>query len=360
MIEAFHPETFNATGYPVRVTSSVELWRYVDVMHETRTRQTVDEVLGGLTEDEFGLFRRAVEFMKDYTNATFGRVLRCENALLRAINIDRYISQFEPQLVFEIGPGSGYLGLLQILRGVGYIACENSQAFYLLQNSLWGAAAGPRLRELAQGRMSLRDALQGDLSGTVLHVPWWKVIDLDMLSLPREVDVVTANHCLVEMQANAMRYLVRLSKQLLKDPQSPFVFEGWGYELHHHRGDVGEQFHKAGFALAHADEKVVAFAQSRDGTETYCRLPCSVSPQKRLRNLARRLAGLAPLPYHFAIDSYLGENRISFAIREAQKTTGAKATAKFSEISAFLNEAYRGAGSSIEEQFLLSIGRSYL
>src|ERR1700678_3631227 len=125
MIEAFHPETFNATGYPVHVADAAELWRYVDVMHETRLEQTVNEVLNGLTEDEFAAFQRAVNFVVHFTSETFGRPLHCENALLRAMNIYRYIKAMKPKVVMELGPGSGYLGLLVILDGTGYIAFEN-------------------------------------------------------------------------------------------------------------------------------------------------------------------------------------------------------------------------------------------
>jgi hypothetical protein len=174
IIEAFYPETFNATGYPVQVRDDGELWRYVDVMHETRLEQTVDEVLNGLTSEELSLFERAVRFMIGFTQEHFGRPLRCENALLRAMNIYRYIRALTPRMVMELGPGSGYLGLLVLLDGIGYLACENTQAFYLLQNHLWSAAAKDRFLDLADDDRSLRDVLSNAPNGAVVHVPWWK------------------------------------------------------------------------------------------------------------------------------------------------------------------------------------------
>ena len=42
VIEAFQPQVFNAAGYPVHVASEDELWRYIDVMHETRLKSTVE------------------------------------------------------------------------------------------------------------------------------------------------------------------------------------------------------------------------------------------------------------------------------------------------------------------------------
>ncbi len=358
MIEAFRPVTFAATGYPVHVSDERELWRYVDVMHETRLRDTIENVLHGLTPDEFAVFRRAISFMCDFTVRNFGKPLRCENALLRAMNVYRYIRAFNPRTVMELGPGSGYLGLLHILDGTGYIGCDNSQSFYLLQNRLWATAAGDRFSELAQDPRSLRAALSEDLHGKAVHVPWWKLIDLELDALPAAVDVVTANHCLAEMQHNALRYSLRLAYRLLAARKGPVVFEGWGYELLHPRALVAREFDSAGFGLYHLDDHIAAFA-SRDRPATeYLALPRPVSLKRRLRNFTRRIVGLERIPYEYDVTIYSGHNDVSSAIRHTNDGVKKAATLNYADVTAFLSKVY-GDETSPEERFLALIDRRY-
>jgi len=359
VIEAFHPETFSATGYPVHVRDEQELWRYVDVMHETRLEQTVNQVLGGLTDEEFSLFDRAVRFMVDFTRAQFGKPLRCENALLRAMNIYRYIKALKPKAVLELGPGSGYLGLLLILDGIGYIACENTQAFYLLQNHLWQAAAGSKFLELAADGRSMREVLAGLPDGAALHVPWWKVVDLDLGTLPGSVDVVTANHCLTEMQTNAMKYYVRFAACLLRHTGGTFMFEGWGNEINHPRGNIAKEFAETGYQLCHADESVTAYTSTLK-SQTYGSVPIPVSYPRKLRNLIRKIAGLQTLPYAFAIERFSGANDVSFAIRNVQKSLLDGAARGYDDIVRLLSDLYGSNGKNEEERFLSLIGQNYL
>jgi hypothetical protein len=49
ILQAFYPEMFAAVGYPGRVGSVHQLWRYIDVMHETRTEFNAEHLLRGLT-----------------------------------------------------------------------------------------------------------------------------------------------------------------------------------------------------------------------------------------------------------------------------------------------------------------------
>jgi hypothetical protein len=275
------------------------------------------------------------------------------------MNIYRYIKAMKPRVVMELGPGSGYLGLLLILDGIGYIAFENSQAFYLLQNRLWKAAAGQRFVELACDSRSLREALALDVPQQVVHVPWWKAVDLDLRTLPGSVDIVTANHCLAEMQTNAMKYYLRLSSMLLGRSNGAFMFEGWGSEINHPRGEVAREFAAAGYSLCHADDKVTAYlAAGRN--ETYGSLPLPVSGPKKLRNLSRRIVGLPTLPYAYTIEHFEGANRISSAVQNTRKTVASETTRRMPDVRDFLAACYAGSVRSQEELFLDLIGQRYL
>lgn len=357
VIEAFQPDVFNVLGYPTRVTDERELRRYVDVMHETRLRRTVDDLLGGLTTREFATFQDLVRFTADLTAALFGRPLHCENALLRAFNIYRYVAAAEPDVVLEIGPGSGYLGLLLIHGGTGYVAVENTQAFYLAQNRLWGAAAGERLVELAQEPVTLREALARAGRGCVVHVPWWKVVDLDPGSIEAQIGLVTANHCLAEMHENALGYYLRLAHRLLAPGRGSFVFEGWGYDIRRSVESVAREFDTAGFSLLHSTDKVNALVPRENSEGVQYEFPRRVPSKVRIQNTAIKFLGLKGPDYEYSVQRFLGDNPVSRRFREVERRVGNKATVSSADVLAFLREVYTSPNE--EELFLELIGRRY-
>jgi len=357
IIEAFQPQIFNVTGYPVHVRDGQELRRYVDVMHETRLKSTVEDLLQGLTPNEFELFKRAVIFMVEFTTKTFGEPLRCENALMRAMNIFRYIRAAKPRIVMEFGPGSGYLGLLHILDGIQYIGVENTQAFYLLQNRIW-TAASESICELAVGNNTLRDVATNLHKYRTLHVPWWKTVDLDLDNPPVTVDVVTANHCLAEMHSNAVKYYARLAYAALKPNRGKFIFEGWGYELLRYRGHVAREFDIAGLRMCHVEDRVVGYSSDSQASD-FLKLPRKITSLEKLRSLQRRLTGVEQIPHGYQISSYAGPNSISALIRDTQKITQSTATVTFHDVTTFLTSIYGKAHTNEEERFLELIGKNY-
>jgi hypothetical protein len=66
ILQAFYPEMFATLGYPTRVECVGQLWRYVDLMRETRTHYNVEVLLQGLTTEEFELFKRVTRMVALY------------------------------------------------------------------------------------------------------------------------------------------------------------------------------------------------------------------------------------------------------------------------------------------------------
>jgi hypothetical protein len=349
VIEAFAPAAFNVTSYPIHIDDPGELWRYIDVMHEMRGAS--QELLGGFTAEEFDLFQRAVRFMVALTLEKFGRPLHCQNALFRAMNIFRYIRAMKPRVVMELGPGSGYVGLLCILDGIGLIGCDNTQAFYLTQNLIWSAAAGEgKFVDLAEDAQSLRDILGQDLVGRVVHIPWWKIVDMDLASLPGRVDLVTANHCLAEMNQSARKYFQRLSRSLLRHTLGPFMFEGWGASYINSQEMVLRDFVAAGYGLAHHDARVTALVTGAwQGTAS---LPLPVAAHRRLRNLLRWTVVLPPLDYGYRVVAHRSGTAVSNIIAETQQAHGRAAKVDGAEISRFVAQAYGVQPAYMEDRFL--------
>lgn len=249
IIECCKPVAFNIVGYPHKVDTNEALWRYADCMQETRTQGIIDNLLGGLTEEEFEAFKYINEKVMELTNAyTFSTA-----SLLRSFNVLRYIRYIYPKgsTVLEIGGGSGYLGALLIHFGYKYISTDISQAFYVWQSHLFEKFG--KIYELAvEEDFNLEDGC--------VHIPWWKFYVKNPLFSFRP-DVITCNHCLCEMHPHALIFLLKLSKQILN---GVFLFEGWGSHLQCNEDACGTRFKEQGFNLAYKDEKIVCYSLNKD------------------------------------------------------------------------------------------------
>ncbi len=274
VVEMVSPITFASEGYPARVRSDSELWKYVDVMHETRFERDLTTLFGGrLTEEEFTLLRQVAEVAGRLSKEVFGHNLTTRGSLLPAINIYRHIASIvgsQPARVFEIGPGSGGLGCLFVLNGWSYAATDIAQAFYLIQNRLWSHASGGRVKDLAND-----PEWNGTLEpGRPVHVPWWEFFKL-LEQEPPAVDVVTCNHALAEMHPNSLAFSLRVARRMLRGGGiKAFAFEGWGFEKFTPRSAITKQFYQAGFNLVHNDDLITIFApQDADCASPSAKLP---------------------------------------------------------------------------------------
>ncbi|MGE3782724.1 MAG: hypothetical protein AB7H71_08285 [Alphaproteobacteria bacterium] len=204
MIEASRAITFNHVGYPTHINAVEELWRYADVMQENRLRGTFDAI-GGLTDREFELVERVTKTVAELTQELCGHRVIPGASLIRAIPVYRAIKQVIPNggSVFELGPGSGYVGALAIADGYRYGATDISQAFVLWQQHLFKA---------------LKPAQP------VEQIMWW---DWMLLMSPPVYDVFTANHALNEMHAHALIHAVRVAKEMLAG-KGVFLVENFG------------------------------------------------------------------------------------------------------------------------------------
>src|SRR5271169_5543119 len=179
VIQAFYPELFTSVGYPMRVDHVDQLWRYIDVMHETRTHHNIEVLLQGMTTDEFDLYKRVTRIVDQHSTKNFNMRAHPTAALLRAIHVLRLIKIVTGSArptVLEVGPGCGYLAMLLVMEGYPYIGTEVVQAFYLYQNHMLSHVTS-NLRELAAETEDIL-TIEQPKSGTAIHIPWWKWITL--------------------------------------------------------------------------------------------------------------------------------------------------------------------------------------
>ncbi len=153
VIEAFQPVTFLQLGYPIRIRRESELFKYIDVMQETRFEHDYLNFLGGVTLTEFELLQKLTSLVCNFSEVRFQRKGIARSSLIRMINVlrhIRYLSGAEQPRIFEIGPGCGYLGAMLMLLGYPYAATDVTQAFYLYQNHLWDFITDGKVFEGAQ------------------------------------------------------------------------------------------------------------------------------------------------------------------------------------------------------------------
>jgi hypothetical protein len=201
VIEASRAVAFQKVGYPTHVNDVRELWRYADVMQESRLKPTFDAI-GGLTQDEFELVRRVTRDVIKLTRDLCGHRVLPGAALIRAVPVYREIKKRFPRSqdcsIFELGAGSGYVGALLQADRYFYQTSDIAQAFALWQMHLLG-----------------REAV----------IPWWEWMTggADVMI----ANVFTANHMLNEMHPHALAYTAKAAKKMLGD-HGIFLVENYG------------------------------------------------------------------------------------------------------------------------------------
>jgi SAM-dependent methyltransferase len=391
VVEMVNPVVFAAEGYPARVRRDSELWKYLDVMHETRFERDFATLHGGaITGRQFALLQRVARVAHELSRESFGLNLTTRGSLLRALNAYQHIADIfggSPANVFELGPGSGYLGCLFILNGWGYAASDIAQAFYLFQNRLWNRASGGRVRELAAN-----PDWDGKISpGEPVHLPWWEFYKLFERGVP-SFDVVTCNHALAEMNPNSMAFALRVAREMLRgNGLKAFVFEGWGFERFVPRSTITKEFHRCGFNLVHNDDQITVFApRDSDCASPAARLPRfgsfqgvrsgppgaapsrarrpgkftrSVTAFKELLGSLDFLSGLKRVSASFAFwppQVSLPMNPASERILSGRQRRATESSVGLAEVNAFYAKLLNSTDfRTADERFLDLIGRSY-
>jgi len=251
IIASSRPGHFMRNAYPDTVREEAELGRYVDVMHEGRFDAYI-ESLGGLTHEEFALFRRINESVAAISEQRYGRKRVVGAALLSSIYIFRHLrALYAPgATIFDLGPGCGYLGALLVLSGYSYLASDVSQAFYVYQNHLLNAVTGGKVIELATDARALREITELE-PGAALHIPWWKyVVPEQKIRLP--LDCVSPNHMLCEMSNVSLSFNLRVWTDL----GITLVFDSWGSGNDVPAWLVAKRLTEAGFVFAYSDGRL--------------------------------------------------------------------------------------------------------
>jgi len=257
-IESFSLELWNTLGYPFKVDSESELWRYHDSMQDGRFTQNL-RLIGSYSEHEFDLITETAKQILSFSE----RHLPIRNSGKHALTRSLYQYQLllknrphdAPLRVLEIGPGSGYLGLLLANDGHQYFAMDAAQAFYLYQKKLWSDIYGADYFDFSESS-SRPDTAK------VTHIPWWQFANLS-IPIP-DVDVVTINHALTEMHPQAVKTIFTRLYSAWGDTDKKLVLaESWGYDYFKRKETMLANIRSESFAVHRITNRVTIFRPNK-------------------------------------------------------------------------------------------------
>jgi SAM-dependent methyltransferase len=257
-IESFSLEVFNAVGYPCRIEDESELWRYHDVMNEGGFKETL-RLIGSYSEHDFDLITKTAKQILSFSERHLPIRNSGKHALTRSLYQYQLLMKYRPHngplRILEIGPGSGYLGLLLANDGHQYFAMDAAQAFYLYQKKLWSDIYGADYFDYSESTSRLDTA-------KVTHIPWWQFANLS-IPIP-DVDVVTINHALTEMHPQAVKTIFARLYSAWGDTDKKLVLaESWGYDYFNRKGSMLEDIRSANFVINRITNRLTIFQPNK-------------------------------------------------------------------------------------------------
>ncbi len=280
-IEAFGLEVFGTLGYPFKVNDEAELWRYHDSMQDGRFDANL-RLIGKYTDHEFELITKTAKQILHFSEGHLPIRNSGKHALTRSLFQYQLIMKNRPHngplKILEVGPGSGYLGLLLANDGHQYFAMDAAQAFYLYQKKLWSDVYGTDYFDYSESTSRPETA-------KVTHLPWWRFANTS-IPLP-DVDIVTINHALAEMHENAVKTIfARLYKMWGDDDKKIVVAESLGYDYFHRKDKMFANIRDLGFVYNRPHKSVYAWRPNMSKSRSEAAI-ASKKPTIKLRTMKR-------------------------------------------------------------------------
>ena len=262
-IEAFSLELWNTIGYPFKINDESELWRYHDVMQEGRFEANL-RLISNCTDHEFELLTKTAKQILGFSERHFPIRNSGKHALTRSLYQYQLIMKNRPHdgplKILEIGPGSGYLGMLLANDGHEYFAMDAAQAFYLYQKKLWSDVYGADYFDYSESSF-------GPANAKLTHIPWWRFANLS-IPLPN-IDIVTVNHALAEMHENAVKTIFsRLYEMWGDDDKKIVIAESLGYDYSKRKNLMYSNIRSLGFAFQQRFTGVYTWRPNKEKAQT--------------------------------------------------------------------------------------------
>ena len=257
-IESFSLEVFNTLGYPCRIDDESELWRYHDVMNEGGFNANL-RMIESYSDHEFELITKTAKQILGFSERHLPIRNSGKHALTRSLHQYQLLMKHRPHdgplRILEIGPGSGYLGMLLANDGHQYFAMDAAQALYLYQKKLWSDIYGTDYFDYSESS-SRPDTAK------ITHIPWWQFANLS-IPIPN-VDVVTINHALTEMHPQAVKTIFARLYSAWGDTDKKLVLaESWGYDHFKRKETMLADIQSASFTVNQITNRVTIFRPNK-------------------------------------------------------------------------------------------------
>ena len=252
IIECSSVQTMVKLGYPVSISNTKELQKYVDCMHEGRFDSTFDTYIKKLSIHEFDLIKEITKTVINNSNKNYSTPKLATASLIRSLIIFRmlkFAGLKKNDGVLEIGGGNGYLGALLACDGYRYISTDISQAFYLYQNHLMTELL--KINEMVEGTNKNLNKLNDINSKLFIHIPWWKFYSNNEFFEKLKIKFIVTSHMLAETHSNSLRFILKFLKKKLIETNGSFIFEGWGSTVEREIFEVNKFFSDYGYVATH-------------------------------------------------------------------------------------------------------------
>ena len=110
-LQAFQPVTFDKAGYPTRIESEDEVYRFLDTMHENRLKLYYESEYYEYAPTciEFEIIKKVVKNIYEFSRKKYGHGIIVKATMLSSMNVLRRIkcltvSENLPT-IFEVGGG---------------------------------------------------------------------------------------------------------------------------------------------------------------------------------------------------------------------------------------------------------------
>ncbi len=348
VIEAFGLEVFGTLGYPFKVTDESELWRYHDSMHDGKFESNL-RLISNFTAHEFELLTKTAKQILRFSERHFPFRNTGRHALTRSLYQYQLImenrSHDGPLKILEIGPGSGYLGMLLTNDGHEYFAMDAAQAFYLYQKKLWSDVYGANYFDYSESSF-------GPANAKLTHIPWWRFANLS-IPLPN-VDIVTVNHALAEMHGNAVKTIFsRLYAMWGDDDKKIVIAESLGYDYFKRKDKMFASIRSLGFHFQRPLNEVYIWRPNKE--KARAEIADAKKKPAYLVKIKKRRSKLVAL----VLKSPIGANLAKIIGRgpRHQETVDHVADVKTKPIRDFFDNLVSGEKTA-DETFLTQIGQT--
>ena len=290
--EAMVPHVFVESGFPIRLSSILELRQIIDTMQEGRAGSIVYE-LRGLDDNDVKAIATALRRFLDFYVVTFQdrQPLIPVDTMLNAYLYDqRYKAFKDKSQVLEIGAGCAYLPFFDTSRdSIGcYDLIEATQSFYLLQHKVAAFCYGADFQDMAMGLPPSGNTGTLEPSINLVEIdkpvrarlfPWWQAGE----AFRTRYNLILSHANLCEMDKTGRDFYIRSAYDALLDDGYFYVRDFGLPRLGKEREEIARTFSEAGFrALSmvlkpsvHANVSMASILYIKEGHPDYDATPSS-------------------------------------------------------------------------------------